>query len=84
MKLLSRSDGVRLVDALAPRAWTRSTFPWTRRRQRRVAGDPFDPRRVLDAIDACASLGLNVRVNCVVLRGKAKINCQLLRKVMRP
>jgi molybdenum cofactor biosynthesis protein A len=74
MKLLSRSDGVRLVDALAASgvdsinisldSLDSDTFS---RMTRRPASTH---KRVLDAIDACASLGLNVKVNCVVLRGE--------------
>ena len=74
MKLLSRSDGVRLVDALA-----RSGVDSVNISLDSLDADVFSRmtrrpasthKRVLDAIDACASLGLNVKVNCVVLRGE--------------
>ena len=74
MKLLSRSDGVRLVDALAASGVDSVNVSLDSldadvfsRMTRRPASTH---KRVLDAIDACASLGLNVKVNCVVLRGE--------------
>ena len=74
MKLLSRSDGVRLVDALAGSGVDSVNISLDSldadvfsRMTRRPASTH---KRVLDAIDACASLGLNVKVNCVVLRGE--------------
>ena len=53
-----------------PRAWTRSTFPGLATEQPKMTRRPASThQRALDAIDV-RFIGLNVKVNCVVLRGE--------------
>lgn len=74
MKLLGKQDGARLIDGLAEAGVDSvnvsldSLDPDTFSRMTRRPAKTH--QRVLDSIDACASLGINTKVNCVVLRGE--------------